>query len=263
VAAQLGEAWHQLRGWPVNWFLQLDPLAGLSTLVSTGTVYRGLLWGLATVVLTMLLGRFFCGWICPFGTLHQMTGYAANRGRPLSHRVRLNRYRGAQRLKYWILIFLLTSMGMHILVRPFAHAWTGVVWALSIAVMLGYVARFFLTDQTKRQTIIPAFLIIAGMSLVLGFMFPGTLLGAISLQTGLLDPISLMHRSISLALIPMLDSASPFFSANVRHVEGAWLIGSVFLAALLLNLVIPRFYCRYVCPLRPPVPYGGYPAHYP
>ena len=68
-ASTLGDALWQLRGWPVNWFLELDPLVGLATLLTTGTLYAGLLWGVATIVLTIILGRFFCGWICPMNTL--------------------------------------------------------------------------------------------------------------------------------------------------------------------------------------------------
>ena len=78
----LGDAWWQLRGWPVNWFLELDPLVGLTTLLTTGTLYAGLLWGVATIALTVLLGRFFCGWICPFGTLHQAVGWLGRRRKP-------------------------------------------------------------------------------------------------------------------------------------------------------------------------------------
>jgi polyferredoxin len=70
VVTTLGKKWWQLRGWPVNWLLELDPLVGLGTLLTTHSVYKGLLWGLATIVLTILLGRFFCGWICPFGSIH-------------------------------------------------------------------------------------------------------------------------------------------------------------------------------------------------
>ncbi len=41
----LGQNWWQLRGWPVNWILQLDPLVGLGTLLGTHTLYKGLWWG--------------------------------------------------------------------------------------------------------------------------------------------------------------------------------------------------------------------------
>ena len=74
-----GDRWWQLRGWPVNWIIELDPLVGLATLLSTRSVYAGLLWGLATIVLTIVIGRFFCGWLCPFGAIHQFVGFVANR----------------------------------------------------------------------------------------------------------------------------------------------------------------------------------------
>ena len=108
LATTLGERWWQLRGWPVNWIIQLDPLVGLGTLLSTRTLYAGLLWGLATVVLTIVLGRFFCGWLCPFGSLHQFIGFLAKRKSSIKSKLVLNRYHSAQSLKYWILVFLLT-----------------------------------------------------------------------------------------------------------------------------------------------------------
>ena len=41
VTTTLGQAWWQLRGWPVNWLLELDPLVGLATLLTTGTLFFG------------------------------------------------------------------------------------------------------------------------------------------------------------------------------------------------------------------------------
>ena len=74
VVSTLGDLPWQLRGWPVNWLIELDPLVGIATLLSTRTLYAGLLWGLVTVALTLVLGRVFCGWICPFGAMHQFLG---------------------------------------------------------------------------------------------------------------------------------------------------------------------------------------------
>ncbi|MFN2164675.1 MAG: 4Fe-4S binding protein, partial [Anaerolineae bacterium] len=65
----VGDRWHELRGWPVGWLLELDPLVGLATLLTTRTVYKGLIWGAVTLGWTAILGRFFCGWLCPMGTL--------------------------------------------------------------------------------------------------------------------------------------------------------------------------------------------------
>ncbi len=36
---------------------------------------------------------------------------------------------------------------------------------------------------------------------------------------------------------------------NQRFYEGAWVIGTIFITAVLLNFAIPRFYCRFICPL--------------
>ena len=81
LVTTLGDRWFELRGWPVSWLLELDPLVGLATVLTTGSLYKGLIWGTLTLALTALLGRFFCGWICPLGTLQQMVGVWADKGR--------------------------------------------------------------------------------------------------------------------------------------------------------------------------------------
>ena len=43
VVSTLGTEWWQLRGWPVNWFLELDPLVAIGTLLTTQTLYAGLI----------------------------------------------------------------------------------------------------------------------------------------------------------------------------------------------------------------------------
>jgi len=187
VVSTVGEKFWQLRGWPVNWFLQLDPLVAIATALTTHTLYWPLLWALVTIILTIVLGRFFCGWICPFGALHQFVGYLGNRTKKTAQKIQLNKYRKAQCIKYFVLIF---------------------------------------------------FLFMAA--------FPSL---AVTLQTGLLDPIPLVTRSFNLLLLPIIDKAVNFVSVTSRFYEGAWLIFSIFLTAVLLNLLIPRFYCRFICPL--------------
>ena len=53
----------------VNIFFRIDPLVGACvTLAKMSFLY--VLWPcLVTLALTLVLGRFFCGWICPFGLL--------------------------------------------------------------------------------------------------------------------------------------------------------------------------------------------------
>ncbi|HET6176512.1 MAG TPA: 4Fe-4S binding protein [Candidatus Sulfotelmatobacter sp.] len=56
--------------YPVGLFFRLDPLIAISNALASHALYRGLLWGLVVLIPTMFLGRFFCGWICPLGSLH-------------------------------------------------------------------------------------------------------------------------------------------------------------------------------------------------
>ncbi|MGA2034188.1 MAG: 4Fe-4S dicluster domain-containing protein [Thermoguttaceae bacterium] len=63
---------------PVSPWLQalflIDPLVLLLTWLAAHAVPVALLASLATVFLTMLLGRVFCGWFCPLGTVHAIAG---------------------------------------------------------------------------------------------------------------------------------------------------------------------------------------------
>lgn len=189
VAATFGTQWWQLRGWPVNLLLELDPLVAVGTMLSTHTLYKGLLWALATVVATLVFGRVFCGWVCPFGTLHQFFGWLTQRTRKHKQKTGANMFRRAQVAKYFVLV---------------------------------------------------TFLVMAAIPLGTG----------VSLQTGLLDPIPLMHRSVNLALLPVAEMLSGrHLSAVPRQYEGAWVVGGLFIAAILANFAIPRFYCRFLCPL--------------
>lgn len=54
---------------PIDTFFRIDPLLGLASMISIRQViYVMLIYGLPIVVLTLLAGRFFCGWLCPLGT---------------------------------------------------------------------------------------------------------------------------------------------------------------------------------------------------
>jgi len=93
---------------------------------------------------------------------------------------------------------------------------------------------------------------------------------------GLMDPISLLFRSLALAVIPGLGTGareifawmansdmkilyqlsyvgefllSPVFGYGYETYRTAWFIGMVFLVILFLNRIRPRFWCRVLCPL--------------
>jgi polyferredoxin len=196
--------------YPVKIFLELDPLNAVATALATHEVYRGLLWAVLIIIGTLLLGRFFCGWICPLGTLNHLFG-ATRRGEPNAAYVKRNHTKPWQRLKYYVLLGLLVAAAM------------------------------------------------------------GTL------QIGWLDPISLTIRSIGLSLLPALrylvltlldalyELRIPFlwlpadylaralratiFTPEPAYYQIAWVLGGIFLAILLLNRLVPRFFCRAICPL--------------
>lgn len=250
VATSFGIEWWQLRGWPVSWFLHLDPLVALSTLLTTGSLYRDLLWALVTLVLTVLLGRFFCSWVCPFGSLHHFVGYLGKRGKPFSSRVALNRYHRAQSIKYHILVVLLSAAAGALIahqVREAVRPSIPLVALLAVTIGLAWSAAGRASERNGKTFIfLSAFIGI--WALIASFVALDRMIAA-SLQTGLLDPIALVYRSINLVVLPLADSTMQRISVSQRYYEGAWLIGAVFLAALLLNLKVPRFYCRFVCPL--------------
>jgi ferredoxin len=107
IVTTVGQKFWQLRGWPVNIFLHLDPLAAVSTVLSTHRLYAPLLWSVLTIILTILLGRFFCGFICPFGSLHQFISFLSHRKKNASELVSLHKYRKSLNIKYYILIIFL------------------------------------------------------------------------------------------------------------------------------------------------------------
>jgi len=88
--------------WPVDLFFRFDPLILAGHLLSTYTLVPRLLLGLVLVALTFVLGRFFCGWICPMGTTLDGCRRVFFRPRPdRGYALRL------RRVKYYLLFFLL------------------------------------------------------------------------------------------------------------------------------------------------------------
>ncbi len=181
------DAMPALKFW-VSKFLDADPLVAVATSIATHTLYKGLTWSLVLLIPTLLLGRFFCGWICPFGALHHFVGWVFNT-RNKAQRIKSNRYRPLYQGKYYILIVMI------------------------VAAVFG------------------------------------------SLQIGLLDPICLLHRSLTASLLPALkmpmaasESLAQYVGEQKMHQLG-WVIGFLIVLLVSMNLVIPRFFCRALCPL--------------
>jgi polyferredoxin/formate hydrogenlyase subunit 6/NADH:ubiquinone oxidoreductase subunit I len=118
-----------LAGNPVHFFLALDPLVALTTALASRSLAPHLLWAVPLTLLTLVFGRFFCGWICPMGVLHHALSYLA-RPRRAVDRIRLNQPRPeAQAVKYVVLAVMLGLAALGSvqvgLLDPLASTWRG------------------------------------------------------------------------------------------------------------------------------------------
>jgi len=68
LAWMLGDS----RSW-TNLFFRLDPLAGAMSMLAGRRFLPALLLSLLTIGLTLMVGRVWCAWICPLGTLLDWT----------------------------------------------------------------------------------------------------------------------------------------------------------------------------------------------
>ncbi len=141
----------RLGGYPVSRLLEIDPLVALSTALSTGYVYRYLFWAVLILGITLLFGRVFCNWICPYGTLHQFFGWLFNiNGAP--KRIDQNRYRPIQFLKYTILVVMLIMSAMGALqiglLDPIVIMYRGLATVFAPAIDMGLSAASDSTGLT-------------------------------------------------------------------------------------------------------------------
>ncbi|MFI5165338.1 MAG: 4Fe-4S binding protein [Thermoanaerobaculales bacterium] len=96
------------RDLPYSAFHHADPLSAVGVIFAAGTLPGALVWAAALIGLTLLLGRAFCGWICPLGTLQQLSSWLLS---PRSKResLQVNRYRRWYALKYYVLAAVLAA----------------------------------------------------------------------------------------------------------------------------------------------------------
>ena len=162
------------RAFPFGVFALANPLSAAGLAAAAGTIPRSLAFAGLLLIATLMFGRFACGWVCPLGTLQQLSSWLLS---PRSRResMAVNRWRSWYSLKY----YLLAGLG--------AAAFAG------------------------------------------------------SLQTGLLDPVSLLSRGLAAGLWPLLPGGRP--------VPGGWLAAALLAAVLLASRWIPRLFCRALCPL--------------
>jgi len=187
----------------INLPLRLDPLVVVASLFSSKSFLAGSSAALFILLLTLLAGRAWCGWLCPMGTLLDLFSGNHRKNAPVTVSESL---------------------------------------------------------RTVKHGLLLSILIMA-------------LFGSLSLL--IFDPLTILYRSFTLAVLPALDQAVsavlaalypvPFLSRAVIQIDGwlrpailptiplyyqdAFVFGAILVGVILLNHLASRFWCRYLCPL--------------
>jgi len=195
--------------WPVTFFFQLDPLIWLSSLLSGQHLIKGFWWGLGLILMTLFLGRIFCGFVCPLGTIHHVVSWIkpALEGKLM---VQANQKTPSQRVKYFLLITLLV----------------GALMGLNLMGLMAPIPLLF-------------------RSLALA-VFPGLGIGIKELFDVMANSDIKILNQLSYGAEVLV---SPIFGYGYQSYQTAWFIGLIFLVILFLNRIRIRFWCRVLCPL--------------
>lgn len=194
-----------------TWFLRADPLTALLNALSTRSLYQGLLWSLLVVLPTIFLGRAFCGWACPLGTLNHWVSNWKSEAKRGPARIASNRYRNWHKTKDYLLA---ASLALAI----FGSAFSGLLDPLSLLL------------RGVALSLSPA-LDYAGNALLAALY--ASPLGWVRSTGDVLNFI--LHRTL-------------MHPAPAAYQQGT-LLGLILLLVLALNLRVTRFWCRALCPL--------------
>lgn len=198
---------NEARG-PVTLFFDLDPLVML-TMWLGGHAAAGLLLALVTVCFTLILGRWFCGWVCPFGTVHNMfNGIRMAKGKD---KIKAGSYSVLQKGKYYILTIVL------------ACAFFG-------ANLAGWLDPFSFLYRALATAIYP--MVNAFLQGFFSWMYE-------------VDPIKL--SAVTEPVYGVLRQY--FLAFSQPHYYWGMLLGVLFGVVIALNMFRNRFWCRYICPL--------------
>ena len=197
--------------YPVQMFFQIDPLVALTNALSSRALYRGLLWSLLILIPTLFLGRFFCGWICPLGSIHHFFGSLRSERKRGKQLLESNRYKRWQTTKYYLLIVVLVA-------------------AIFGSGLVGWLDPFSFLVRSLGLSVLPTtnYALTAALSAIEHSRFA-------AIQTA----GSILHFILGSLL---LSFKQPYFRQG-------FFLGLIFVFLLVLNFRITRFWCRALCPL--------------
>jgi len=196
---------------PVRLFFEWDPLVAVANAFAGHGLYRGLIWSLLVLLPTLFLGRFFCGWICPMGTLQHFVGNMPSESKRGKQRIDSNRYKRWQTVKYVVLI-------------------AGLVAAFFGSMAIGWLDPFSLLVRSVGLAILPAF----------NFAVRAVLTPLERSHVGAIKASGETLHSILQASV--LDFRQTHFAQGL-------VLGLLFVVILAPSLRITRLWCRSICPL--------------
>jgi len=191
-------------------FFRLDPLVAIAATVAGRSWIPRLVPALFILALTLLLGRVWCGWLCPLGTLLDLARFrrASQAGQIPSTRLALRDATWRQ-AKYFLLFLIIGA-------------------ALFGNLTLLILDPITILTRTMTTAVLPTVnrLVTGIETAAYGFR---PLRGAVDALEGLIRG-------------PLLPVKQGTYHLGV-------LFGALFVGILALNLLADRFWCRYLCPL--------------
>jgi polyferredoxin len=104
-----------IKGNPVpDFFLRIDPLAGIISSATARAFAQEIIWWVPLIGLTVLVGRAFCGWVCPLGTWLDIYDHFVKilNGKflKIKARLRINKIKSFRRFTSWKFCILISMM---------------------------------------------------------------------------------------------------------------------------------------------------------
>jgi MauM/NapG family ferredoxin protein len=198
-------------------FMRMDPLSALSTALSArqiGLVTSRFLMAIGLVILTVVLGRFFCNWVCPLGTTLDIWERVVRGRTKHVSKPRISHSKHLRNLKYYIL----------------AGAVVAAVFSAQIAWLVDPIP---LVTRSYALAIYPYSTYVAKAMLSPLWQVPGV-------------------SSVSEPVYSFLKEHVFYPNPDIGYQPITWmhhLTFALFACLLGLSLLLPRFWCRYLCPL--------------
>lgn len=88
-----------------DYFFYFDPLIMIVNFISSGKLIPIFLLSLIPLFLTLIFGRFFCGWVCPFGAINQFFSWLFRKSKKEKREV----HKPLLKVKYFLLVAIVVA----------------------------------------------------------------------------------------------------------------------------------------------------------